>query len=217
MSDDVIVKDRPEYVPEKFWNAELGEVRVKALLDSYKALEKKLAEKKPYLVPAAASEYEISIKDDFFAIDPELNARLLAKGFNQEQVQEVYDLAVEHMLPMILSIASDYKADREAEKLVAHFGGMDQWSEMARQLKAYGQKSLSSEALQGLAGSYDGILALHKMMMNDIGDGITARGKSVGMSSITDINQMMKNPKYWRDHDPSFIAKVTEAFERVYD
>jgi hypothetical protein len=27
---------------------------------------------------------------------------------------------------------------------------------------------------------------------------------------------MMRDPKYWRDQDPSFIAKVTEGFKRMY-
>jgi len=27
---------------------------------------------------------------------------------------------------------------------------------------------------------------------------------------------MMRDPKYWREKDPSFVAKVTEGFERMY-
>lgn len=27
---------------------------------------------------------------------------------------------------------------------------------------------------------------------------------------------MMRDPKYWRDQDPSFIKKVTEGFQKVY-
>ena len=31
-----------------------------------------------------------------------------------------------------------------------------------------------------------------------------------------DLQAMMSDPKYWRDKDPSFIAKVTEGFQRLY-
>ena len=208
---------KPDYVPEKFWDADAGGVRVEQLINSYKSLEKKLSDKAEASKIDAPSSYNIKIKDELFDIDPALNDRLREKGFTEAQAQEVYDLAVEHMLPIILSVVDDYKADREAEKLINHFGGMDKWSETARQLKAYGEKALSKEALTGLAGSFEGILALHKMMLNDIGDGVTVRGKAVGASTVTDINVMMKNPKYWRDRDPNYIAKVTEAFERVYE
>ena len=211
------VKQKPEHVPEKFWNTETGEVRVDELITSYKFLEKKLSEKKLNSVPSDSAEYDITVKDNVFEIDPELNKRLLAKGFTQEQAQEVYDLAVEHMVPLIATMSADYKADREAEKLIAHFGGIDKWNEIARQLNAYGTKKLPKEALLGLASSYEGILALHKMMMQDVGDGITVNGKTVTSGNILDINKMMNDPKYWRDKDPAYIAKVTEAFSKAYD
>ncbi len=214
---DETVPQRPDYIPEKFWDQKSGSVRIDQLAYSYKTLEKKLSDKQELNKPAVPDQYDIKVKDNLFDLDETLNDRLRAKGFSQEQAQEVYDLAFEYMLPIILFIVADYKADREAEKLIAHFGGVDGWNETARQLKAYGEKTLSKDALQGLAGSFDGIMALHKMMVNDIGDGITVRGQAVGSSTIQDINTMMKNPKYWRDRDPSYIAKVTEAFERIYE
>ena len=27
---------------------------------------------------------------------------------------------------------------------------------------------------------------------------------------------MMRDPRYWRDRDPSFVQKVTEAFQKMY-
>jgi hypothetical protein len=27
---------------------------------------------------------------------------------------------------------------------------------------------------------------------------------------------MMRDPKYWRDKDPSYVAKVTEGFKKMY-
>ena len=31
------------------------------------------------------------------------------------------------------------------------------------------------------------------------------------------LNSMMKDPKYWRDKDPAFVAKVTQGFEGLYN
>ena len=144
---------KPDSVPDKFWDDEKKEVRVEALLESYRHLEKKLGEKKPFMVPESVDEYDIKIKDDLFDIDPALNKRLLEKGFTSAQVQEVYDLAVEHIMPLLAKISGDYKAERDAEKLINHFGGFDKWEQIAKQLKAYGAKKFPKEALQGFVSS----------------------------------------------------------------
>lgn len=216
-SQKMNTKQKPSELPDKFWNAETGEVRLNALISSYRAMEKRFSERKPNMVPSSSDEYAIEVKDNLFPIDSELNARLLEKGFTQAQAQEVYDLAVEQLLPLMASLAASYKADREVEKLMAHFGGMDGWNETARQLKAYAEKRIPRDALHGLVSSYDGIIALHKMMLQDMSDGITVNGNAVGIGQMQDVNAMMQSPKYWRDKDPAYIAKVTAAFQRAYD
>jgi hypothetical protein len=38
------------------------------------------------------------------------------------------------------------------------------------------------------------------------------------MSEITEdtLNEMVRDPRYWRDRDPDFIARVTEGFRRLF-
>ena len=31
-----------------------------------------------------------------------------------------------------------------------------------------------------------------------------------------DLARMMRDPRYWRDRDPAFVAQVTEGFRRLY-
>jgi hypothetical protein len=80
---------------------------------------------------------------------------------------------------------------------------------------AWGQKNLSPELLGTLSSSYDGVLALYKMMKADDPSLQSASGVS-GSGMDKDLSVMMRDPKYWRDRDPKFIAKVTEGFERLY-
>ncbi|MEM6811174.1 MAG: hypothetical protein AAF549_01780 [Pseudomonadota bacterium] len=35
--------------------------------------------------------------------------------------------------------------------------------------------------------------------------------------SEKDLQSMMRDPRYWRDKDLSFIEKVTKTFERLYN
>lgn len=220
--------NKPEGLPDKFWDDKKQEIRVAALVASYVALEKKMAQMLPLPqndddrkrlfkaigVPDSADEYQVTVPNDLFDIDPDLNKRLHGKGFTPEQVQEVYDLAAEKMVPLILEMAAEFNADREVERLVKEFGGVERWQDVSRQLLAYGQKNLPPEVLTGMACSYEGVMALYKMMKAD-GPGVSVKAaKDSGEEA--DLTAMMKNPKYWRDKDPAYIAKVTAGFEKLY-
>jgi hypothetical protein len=220
---------KPEGVPDKFWDAEKGEVRVDDLIKSYCELEKRLSAgfKMPedeegrmkilraMGVPETPDEYSVTMKDGLLQSDSDVNARLHAKGFTSDQVQEVYDLASERLVPMILDIAAEFEADREIERLVKNFGGAEQWREVSRQLLAYGKKNLPPQVLEGLAGSYDGVMALYQMMKGEA-PAIMDGGKATGGVSETDLHSLMRDPKYWRDKDPATIAKVTDGFKQLY-
>lgn len=223
--------EKPEGLPDKFWDAETNEIRVDALVKSYTELEKRMSGSVPqpsddetrarFLkaagVPASPDDYQISVKDSLFEPDAELNTRLHGKGFNAEQVQEVYDLAVEKMVPLVMEMAAEFQADREIERLVEHFGGNDQWREASRQMLTFGQKNLPAPVLEGMSSSYEGIMALYKIMQSEEPMTLGAKGKSVSSSTAEkDLQSMMNDPKYWRDKDPSFIAKVTDGFKNIY-
>ncbi len=209
MNDTLLDND----IPKKFKNPETGEVQLDSLLQSYKELEKKFS--KTPSAPKSAEDYCIKCEHGLFDIDDEMNKQLHEKGFTNEQVQVVYDLAAEKMVPMIIKMAGDFEADREVEKLIEHFGGVEQWKEISRQLLAFGQKNLPVDVLDTLSSSYEGVVALHNMMRG--GEPvISSGGENVGKSGETDLQSMMRDPKYWREKDPSFVAKVTEGFQRLY-
>jgi NAD-dependent DNA ligase len=168
----------------------------------------------------SAEEYCIECTHGLFEPDTEINQRLHAKGLTEEQVQEVYDLAAERLMPMIVELAGDFQAEREVEKLVAHFGGKEQWQEISRQLLAYGQQHLPKDVLQNLSSSFEGVLALYSMMKGETPNyakaGGEMRDKANGSNDMNELKSMMRDPKYWRDKDPAFVAKVTDGFKRIY-
>jgi hypothetical protein len=241
-TNEILKSQKPDHVPEKFWDSEKGELRVQELLNSYLALEKKLAQnsaptqstspqseddKQKLLkllgVPDDAAAYQVQVKDNIFEADPVLNERLRQKGFTQDQVQEVYDLAVETFIPMMSQLVSDLQADREVERLVAHFGGADNWSKLSKDIYQFGVQNLPKDILASLTSSYEGVLALHRMMQAEqnltkgqIPTHLASPSSAAGLLAEKDIHEMMKSPRYWRDKDPKFIAQVTQAFESMY-
>ena len=200
--------------PEKFLDPESGEVRMDRFLQSYHALEKKLSQSPA--APKTPHDYCIDCSHGLFQPDADINARLHEKGFTQDQAQELYNIAAEKLIPMIVEIAAEFQADREVEKLVQHFGGPDNWREISHQLLAFGQKNLPPEVLNSLSSSYEGILALHRMMKGEEPKLSRAPAKSGDAPNDRELTSMMRDPRYWRDRDPSFVAKVTEGFQKLY-
>jgi hypothetical protein len=220
---------KPDNVPDKFFDKEKGEIRTDALLKSYQELEKKLAQQTPndpakidpdklrnFLgVPSTPQDYQVKIDHTMFTADDEINQRLHDKGFSNEQVQTVYDLAAEKMVPLILDIAREFEAERQLDKLFETFGGKERYSEVARQLLAYGQKNLPADVLEGLSGTYEGIMALYKMMQSGKPLSVQQPVETPSMDE-TSLRGMMKDPKYWREKDPAFIKKVSDGFRQVF-
>lgn len=216
-------------IPEKFFDKEKNAVRVDTLLKSYLELEKKLAQSQPadpakidpskmrsFLgVPATAGEYKINISHDMFTQDDEIDKKLHEKGFSNEQAQTVYDLAAEYLVPLILDIAREFEAERQLERLINTFGGKDRYREVARQLQAYGRKNLPNDVLEGLSYSYEGIMALYKMMQAGKPMSIQNPAETSSIDEKS-LQSMMRDPKYWRDKDPSFIKKVSDGFRQVF-
>ncbi|MCB1563471.1 MAG: hypothetical protein KDJ75_07850 [Alphaproteobacteria bacterium] len=200
-------------IPEKFKDPESGALRLGTLLSSYEALERKMSARQ--LTPASHEDYCIECAHGMFTPDTEVNRRLHEKGLTQEQVQEVYDLAAERLVPMVAELVAEFQADRELERLERHFGGSEKWQAVSRQLLAFGHKNLEPTVLDNLAGSFEGVLALYRMMKSEE-PGLERRAEPVNADGEKDLHSMMRDPRYWRDRDPAFISKVTEGFQTLY-
>lgn len=216
---------KPANLPEKFWDETQQQIRVDALLNSYLELEKKLStminpdDRARVLttlgVPESPDGYEINVGHGLFPVDTDVNKRLHERGFTPDQVQIVYDLAVEKMVPMVLELADEFKAEREVDRLIAAFGGPETWAEISRQLLAYGQKNLSPEVLSNLAGSFEGVMALYRLMKGE--EPVMSREDAQTSSGgEQELQSMMRDPRYWKTRDPAFVAQVTEGFRRMY-
>ncbi|HYH18030.1 MAG TPA: hypothetical protein VD995_05375 [Azospirillum sp.] len=216
------VDGRPPLLPEKFWDPQAGAVRVDALLKSYLELERRLAAgvdpariNSLLGVPDHPDGYCIACDHGMFTPDPEINTRLHGAGFSPQQAQLVYDLAAERLIPLIQQLAAEFQAEREVERLVEHFGGEAKWREVSRQLLAWAGKNLPAAAVEGLSTTYEGVMALHKMMTGGEPSAL-GRGEPAGAVGESDLHALMRDPRYWRERDPATIAKVTEGFQRLY-
>ena len=206
----------PHGLPEKFWDAENGELRTDNLIKSYLSLEQKLGRAGGLGVPDGPNGYDIKVEDALFESDPDVNARLHAAGFSNEQAQTVYDLAAEYLSPMVNDVAAEFHAQNQIDRLAQRFGGEDKWRETAVQIKQWGQAHFPDEVFQALSSTRDGILTMHRMMNS--GEPGLIEGAGAGGEGLSEegLKQMMQDPRYWRDHEPGFVQRVQDGFKRLF-
>ncbi|MCK8784328.1 hypothetical protein M0638_08050 [Roseomonas sp. NAR14] len=222
---------RPSYVPEKFWDPVLGELRVDALLKSYRELERRLSQRfqppgddapeeerlrfrRALGVPDAPEDYGIEAKHPLAGPCPVVNARLHEAGFTPPQAQLVYDLAAERMGPLIAEATAQFEAERQLDRLRAHFGGDDRFRRIAAQMAAWGRASLPAPVFQALSTTYEGVVALHQMMGSDE-PAMPRSTEAPAAADEAELRAMMRDPRYWRAREPAFVNRVTEGFRRL--
>jgi hypothetical protein len=167
-------------------------------------------------VPEAPEQYQIAPRHELLEPDPQINAKLHEAGFTERQAQLVYDLAADHLVPLLDDALGELHATRETERLAARFGGEATWRMIAPQLKAWGHSNLAPEVFQTLASSYDGVLAIHQMMQRREPAVLSeANGPAFDLDEAA-LVRMMRDPRYWRDRDPAFVGQVTAGFEQLY-
>lgn len=230
---DQSARPRPTGIPEKFWDPDAGALRADALLKSYLELERKLGSMVPLPsddmdaegnarlrralgVPDSSDDYAIAPPNEILQPDPAINKRLHEAGFSQRQAQLVYDLAGDYVVPLVDAAVADLEASQNAERLAKHFGGEEIWATLAQQIKTWGQTNLSKDVMDVLASSYDGILAMHQMMQAREPSILRESGEHAPGVERAELAAMMRDPRYWRDREPAFVAEVAEGFKRLY-
>lgn len=208
---------RPADLPARFWDEAAGSVRTDDLVAAYLDLERQTGESGQRPVPARPEDYVVKVENDLFASDAEINKKLHAAGFDQEQVQLVYDLAAAHLLPVVSEVAARFEAESQVERLKQDFGGNEPWREVSRQLRLWGESNLPPETFSILASSREGVLAMHKMMAANEPALLRNGARGTSLPTEGELKEMMRDPRYWRERDASFVEKVREGFRQIYD
>lgn len=224
---------RPTDVPKKFWDADTGALRTETLLKSYLELEKKLGSMVPMPndddpssrdrlqrvlgKPESSDDYEIDSPHEMITPDPAINARLHEAGLSSEQAQLVYDLAAEHLVPMIEEANREAGQQIDRSRLAAQFGGEEKWQAVAPQIKTWAEANLSGEVYENLGSSVDGVVAIYHMMQAREPNVISEAAVPTVQADERQLSQMMRDPKYWRDRDPALVAQVTAGYKRLFE
>lgn len=218
--------DKPEGVPDKFWNAETGQVNVDALLKSYTELEKTRGAPKEESKTEPLKIDETPAEGEKTAEEAVQNAGLdwesLKTKVNATGTIEETDFAALEKAGIPREIVQDYiglakaKQEAETEKAIAYAGGQEKVTE----LLGWAAKNLSDSEKQ----TYNAMLASPNWMtaidvLNakvaaskktagepTLESGGNHNGGPTGYRSKADMKKDMSDPRY--NKDPAFTRDV---------
>ena len=224
---------RPEYIPEKFWDAENKTTNIEAMASSYNALEKKLGARTEDLAKSvredianeikanAPENYEVKAPDDMpegvdFQVSEDQPILEWWKGFAKERGlnQNEFNSGISAFVKNELSNTPD--PNEEMRKLG------DNSKERVEAANAWSKKYLSQDAynaIRSVAQTSEGIKAIEEIMNLNKDAPLPKESVIEAAPDALDLRSMMADPRYWKDgaKDPAYIKRVTELYEKTFN
>lgn len=221
---------RPDFIPEKFWDAETKSPRVEDLAKSYANLESKIgAQKDSYFKefeegrlsqrPESADAYQVNIDAKAVGLPEGTEAKIdtkdplyqwwretaYANGYTQEQ----FDAGINQYLKQ--EFASLPNMDKERETL-----GEAAQDRISR-VELWARKNAGDELFDRVKfklGNADAVEFMEAIMKRTAGIDMSGDGQQqqAGLSK-DEIRAMQDDPRYWKDRDPAYVKKVEEAWK----
>tara|TARA_R100000773_G_scaffold44310_2_gene45008 strand:+ start:955 stop:1698 length:744 start_codon:yes stop_codon:yes gene_type:complete len=224
------IPERPEYIPEKFYNPETGEIRTEEMAKSYTQLEKfstgKEEEMEERIVEKLAAEHAENVPESYdLPALPEgiteemVNANPMTEwwknvskenGFSQDEFQAGVTQFVENLQAEHTNI--DEEMNKLGENAEARIEAVDNFAQTFFPPDEY-------EAIQwSLGTSAEGVKALERVMEAQK-TGVRSEQFAQPEKKLTleDARAMMQDKRYYdpKYRDPAFVAKVDAAFRMI--
>ena len=222
---------KPEYISDKFWDSDRGEVNVESLGTSYNSLEKKLGQRTDELTKQIRTDmeqersakvpekYEIKMPELPEDIDMEVHEdqpllqwwseTAKSMGLSQDQFNDGINQFVQNEISGLPNIEAETQllGDNAKDRIES----ADLWAKKHLSENAY-------STVAKLSSTAEGVKALEEIMALNKSSVMPSSPTAVDSKpSLSDLRSMMKDPKYWKDgeKDPAYIQRVSKLFEQV--
>tara|TARA_R110000744_G_scaffold226215_1_gene344587 strand:- start:1610 stop:2356 length:747 start_codon:yes stop_codon:yes gene_type:complete len=224
--------DRPEYISEKFWDKDRGEVNIEALGSSYKSLETKLGQRTEELtrniredfekerLGKVPESYELSSPEMPENIDVNLSADVpmvqwwqdfaKSKGLSQDDFNDGIKAFVDNAVADIPN--QDEQIAELGDNGKARIEAVDLWAKKNLSENAY-------NSVTNIATSADNVKVLEEIMGLTRDISIPSSDTAIDVNaSEHDLRSMMRDARYWDDarRDPAYVNRVTALYEKKY-
>ncbi len=218
-----VVAQRPEHIPEKFWDAAKGEVRLDDLAKSYTAIEKG----KPSAAPTNPADPALAItpqadaaavvgQDAFAAYSKEFSetGKLSAESYTALEGKGIPKAMVDQYVAGAVALAASARADGLAAAGGEEaFGKMSTWASSnltEAEIATYNQSvegtpEQRKQAITALRSRYEAAYGSSQSGMAG-GEGNANPTHVQPYASQSEVTADMRNPKY--ANDPAFRRQV---------
>ena len=221
---------KPEYIQDKFWDADNNKVNLENLASSYNSLESKLGSRTEDLTKQIrediTNEKLSAVPENYKLNVPEVeNAELtisddmpIVQWWNQTAKnaglsQEDYDSGVKAFIDN--AMANLPNPDMEIQKLG------DTGKERVEAAALWSKKHLTPESyntISNIASTAEGVKAIEEIMsLNKDSSMPTSSTQIDAQATEDDLKAMLNDPRYWDSsrRDPSYVRRVTELYEKA--
>ena len=215
------IPDRPEYVPEKFWNKEQGKIREKDVFKSFTELEKKFSQGQH----KAPESY-----DDKILVDAGYDKSDDMVGAYTEWAKEngISQKAFDDLAGKIIGMAGEreqeaqYNSEEEMEKLGPNAKEIVnqnlEWLEGMERKKVFSEEKVEAIKMFGSTAIGNLVLRDFRQMMGDLKPLPTVVAENTNETDEEFDARMteMRNDERYANQDPSYIRKIEMEYERRF-
>jgi len=231
-TEETTAVTKPEYVQDKFWDADRNEVNLENLASSYNSLEKKLGSRTEDLskqirqdielerlskspeeykvnLPELPENVDVSVSDDMEIVQW-WKETAKSNGLSQEQFDQGVNMFINNAMATLPDI------NVEMEKLG------DTAKERIEAAELWSKKNLSPDAyntFSSVASTAEGVKAIEEIMKLTKDSPIPTTPTQVSVTpDIQDLKSMLNDPRYYdsNQRDPAYVKRVEQLFEKAY-
>lgn len=227
-----ILNGIPDGLPEQYWDAESGQIKTDELVGSYKELNQFKTEYDERLSkrPESADKYELRVPEGVelpegveWQFDENSDLLKAARqfaydaGYGQEKFDDLVGQYIQEKVGQKSEALTQAEETYQAE--MSALG--EQGEARIEAVNAYLTANLPEEkakALQSGITSKAALEALEDLIGNAGGTKLQSGSQGTTATSITQdqLDEMIKDPRYWREKDPAFVRQVEDGYKKLY-
>lgn len=202
---------RPDFIPEKFWDAEKGEARLEEIAKAHANAEKQLGKlRREKKGPDVPEKYELKLPEGVAEL-PEADVEFFKElQLSNEGAQKAVDYIHEKVVPAVTKayeqagrteLAANWGMKPDAEEFTARLGALSDW--------AY--RNYPEEIVKHMSSNAGGVDQLWQLMQASDGADLPG-GQNSGTKRVTqaELVSMMHDERYIRG-DEAYIKQVEDA------
>ena len=194
-------EERPEWVPEQFWNAEEGRLETQKLAKSYADLRAHMNQQQV----GAPEEYKIETPEILGELTDDDVEAFREANLTNAQAEKMVSYLSESVLPVLQNAI----ADGQMEALASRWNmekDNTMFQERMTRLRDWAYQNYPEDMVKHMARTADGVDKLFSLMRNQSSDSVRGEPTARQRLSKAELDSKVNDPRYWTDE--AFRAEV---------